>query len=99
MRIPSVGTLEEYYGISQGGITYLGNNDAEDTITPQLLPYVQLLFPVNLGTMSTVTGTNLPFGTDGSGNPVTLNVTQRIQNTAFEPITFQRAVLRGPSSR
>jgi len=83
---PDAGTLEDYYGISPGGITYLGNNDAEDTITPQLLPWVQLLFPVNVGTMSTVTGTNLPFGTDGSGNPVTLNVTQQIQNTAFEPI-------------
>ena len=81
------GTLEDYYGISPGGITYLGNNDAQDTITPLLLPWVQLLFPVNLGTMSTVVGTNLPFGTDGSGNPVTLNVTQRIQNTAFEPVS------------
>ena len=81
-----LGTLEDYYGISLGGITYLGNNDAEDTITPKLLPWVQLLFPVNLGTMSTITGTNLPFGTDGSGNPVTLDVTQRIQNIAFEPI-------------
>ena len=84
---PDVGTLEDYYGISPGGITYLGNNDAEDTITPMLLPWVQLLFPVNVGTMSTVTGTNLPFGTDGSGNPVTLDVTQRIQNAAFEPIS------------
>ena len=81
-----IGTLEDYYGISLGGITYLGNNDAEDTITPQLLPWVELLFPVSIGTMSTVTGTNLPFGTDGSGNPATLDVTQRIQNTAFEPI-------------
>lgn len=84
---PGLGTLEDYYGISQGGITYLGNNDAEDTITPQLLPWVQLLFPVNVGTMSTITGTNLPFGTDGSGNPVTLDVTQQIQNAAFEPIS------------
>lgn len=92
-----LGSVENYYGISPGGITYLGNNDATDDLTPRLLPWVQLLFPVNLGTVSTVTGTNLPIGTDNAGNTLTLDVTQRVQNAAFESVnvpagSFTRAL-------
>ena len=75
-----------YYNVGPGGVTYLGNDVAGDTLTPQLVPYVQQLFPVTLGTVSTVKGTNLPDGTDSAGHPVTLDLTQTIANAAFETV-------------
>lgn len=78
--------LEGYYAPSPGGVTYLGNSDASDTITPWLAPYPLLLFPVALGDVATITAAHLPFGTDGYGNPVTLDWTQRIANAAFETV-------------
>jgi len=44
----STGTLDNYYYASAGGITYLGNNDATDGVTPAIIPYPQLLFPVTV---------------------------------------------------
>jgi hypothetical protein len=40
------GTLDQYYTSTGGGINFLGNSDATDPITPQIVPYVQLLFPM-----------------------------------------------------
>jgi len=80
------GSLENYYAISAGGITFVGDNDTEDDITPQLVPWAQLLFPVNLGTVSSLSASNLPLGTDATGNPITVNLTQRIENVSFEPL-------------
>jgi hypothetical protein len=77
---------ESYYNVGPGGVTYLGNDVASDTLTPQLVPYVQQLFPVTLGTVSTVKGTNLPDGTDSGGHPITLDLTQTIANAAFETV-------------
>ena len=82
----NTGSIENYYAISAGGITFVGDNDAEDDITPQLVPWAQLLFPVNLGTVSSLSASNLPLGTDASGNPITVNLTQRIDNVSFEPL-------------
>ena len=80
-------SLDSYYYLSLGGLTYLGNNDTTDLITPQIVPYAQLLFPVQTGRVSSVTGTNLPFGYDGIGNPITLNITQTIDNVAIEAVS------------
>lgn len=80
-------SLDSYYYLSLGGLTYLGNNDTTDLITPQIVPYAQLRFPVQTGRVSSITGTNLPFGYDGSGNPITLNITQTIDNVAIEAVS------------
>ena len=80
-------SLDSYYYLSPGGLSYVGNNDATDLITPQIVPYAQLLFPVQTGRISSVTGTNLPFGYDGIGNPITLNITQTIDNVSIEAVS------------
>lgn len=82
----AAGPYDTYYALSNGGVTAAGNTDATDTISPLIVPYVQLLFPVALGQISQVTGTNLPFGKDASGNPITLNLTQTISNAAMETV-------------
>jgi hypothetical protein len=91
------GNYDEYFAVGKGGVTALGNTDSSDTISPLIIPYVQLLFPVGIGPVSTVTGQNLPYGTNASNGPVTLNLTQVIANTARETVdvpagTFVNAV-------
>ena len=81
-----IGSRENYYHASGGGITYLGTNDPDDIITPQIVPYVQLLFPAGTGTVSSLTGSNLPIGPDPNGGAITLDMTQQIVNTGFEDV-------------
>jgi hypothetical protein len=77
---------DQYFASSSGGITYLGTTDPADTITPLLVPYPQLLFPVDTGTVSNVIGKNLAFGKDGAGKAITLNLTQTIVNSGLESV-------------
>jgi hypothetical protein len=81
-----IGSRENYYYASAGGVTYLGTNDPEDVITPQIVPYVQLLFPAGIGTVSTLTAANLPIGFDPIAGAITLDLTQQIVNTGFEDV-------------
>jgi len=81
------GPIDHYYASNAGGVTYLGSSDASDLLTPQLVPYVQLLFPVQSGQVSRVVGKGLPFGKDSAGNTISLDVTQTITNSAFEAVT------------
>jgi hypothetical protein len=78
---------DQYYASSGGGITYLGTTDPADTITPLLIPYPQLLFPVTTGTVSSITGKNLAFGKDVAGKAITLSLTQTIVNSALETVS------------
>src|SRR5438105_2806958 len=82
----ATGGYDQYVSVSPGGVTDLGNSNAGDTITPLIVPYVQMLFPVQLGTVSMVTGQNLPAGKDPSGNAITLNMTQIIANASMETV-------------
>jgi hypothetical protein len=82
----SHGGYDQYFYVNGGGVTLLGNSDPTDTITPLIAPYVELLFPVQLGPVSTVMGANLPFGKDSGGNAITLNLTQTITNAAIESV-------------
>jgi hypothetical protein len=85
-NVLSGGPVDQYYLSSPGGITYLGTNDPGDPITPLLVPYVQLPFPVLTGSVSTVTGTNLPFKVGTPATTAKLNVTQAIVNVGFEAV-------------
>ncbi len=80
-------SIDNYYFVSPGGVTVLGNTDPTDTVTPSIAPYVQLLFPVQTGSVSSLTGTNLSGGTDTAGNPLTINVTQSVQNSDVEAVS------------
>jgi hypothetical protein len=80
------GGFDVYFGISNGGVTALGNTDATDTISPLITPYVQLLFPVQLGQVSSVVGKNLAAGTNSQGIAISLDLTQTITNAGFETV-------------
>jgi len=80
------GGFDEYFGVSPGGVTNLGNTNAGDPITPLIVPYVQLLFPVQLGMQSSLTGQNLPAGNDASGHAITLDMTQTTANSSIESV-------------
>jgi hypothetical protein len=80
------GGYDQYFYVNGGGVTLLGNSDPSDSLTPLIVPYVELLFPVQVGPVSSLTGTKLPFGKDPSGNAVTLNLTQSIANVAVESV-------------
>ena len=77
---------ENYLSTSLGGVTYLGNDDVDDTITSQLVPYPRLLIPVALGTPATINGTRLPMGVDPFGDPLHMDLTQEIENARFAPL-------------
>jgi hypothetical protein len=80
------GSYDQYFAVGNGGVTALGNTDTADTISPLIIPYVQLLFPVVLGQVSNVVGQNLAYGTDKNNNPITLDLTQTITNAAMETV-------------
>ena len=82
-----IGSIDKYFAASPGGVSFLGNGDIGDTITPWLVPYPRLLFPVALGNVANIAANNLPLGSDSVGNPVTLDLTQQIENEAFEPLS------------
>ncbi len=82
----SDGVFESYYSMRPGGITYLGNDDPSDSVTPYLVPQPFLLFPVEVGPVSTVTGRQVPFGTDQFGNALLLETTQSYEVAQFEPL-------------
>jgi len=86
-RTNSPTPVDQYYASSAGGITYFGTSDPADTITPLLIPYPQMLFPVSTGTVSSITGKNLAFGKDAAGNAITLNLTQTIVNAGLETVS------------
>jgi hypothetical protein len=71
---------------SPGGVTYLGTNDPGDSVTPLLVPYVQLPFPVLTGPVSSITGANLPINVGTPATTANLNVTQTIVNVGFEAV-------------
>ena len=80
------GSFDQYFSLSNGGVTALGNTDSGDSISPLIIPYVQLLFPVGIGQVSNVVAQNLAFGSDTSGKPITLDLTQTISNAAMESV-------------
>jgi hypothetical protein len=88
----SAGTIDNYYYASPGGITYLGNNDATDAITPLIIPYPQLLFPVNTGQVASIAGMNLSLGDDTQGNPITGSLNYTIANADFESVTVPAGI-------
>ncbi len=90
--LTGTGTLDNYYYASPGGITYLGNNDATDGVTPLIIPYPQLIFPVNTGQVASIVGTNLSLGNDTQGKPITGSLNYTIANAVFESVTVPAGI-------
>jgi hypothetical protein len=84
----SSGSLTETYWLSSGGgVTNLGTNDTSDVVTRALVPYVQLHFPVRLGTVAASIKKGVIIATDREGHPVLADLQQTVLNDAFEAIS------------
>lgn len=84
------GTATDDY-ISKGptGITYWGNNDTTDFITPRLIPYKEIAFPLEIGTFEQINKTGLDYGEDLDGDNIneTFDVYSRVSVNSFETVT------------
>jgi hypothetical protein len=90
-----LGTYDSYFSKSGGGLTALGTSLVDDTINAAIVPYVQLRFPVELGSVSMLTAISMPAGQDGSGHPLTLDMVQQIENTDFATVDVPAGSFRG----
>ncbi len=98
---PATPAYEMYYRKLPGGVAFYGNNDATDTLTAGVIPYVELLFPVAAGPVSSLTKTGLDFGMDldGDGKNETVDATQTISITGFESVTVPAGTFLAAAKR
>ena len=84
------GQTEEDYRLKDSrGITNHGNNDATDPLTPQLIPFREVRFPLQQGaTFESVNKTGVNFGDlDDDGRNETGDVLAQVTVAAFETVT------------
>jgi hypothetical protein len=98
---PATPAYEMYYRKLPGGVAFYGNNDATDTLTAGVIPYVELLFPVAAGPVSSLTKTGIDFGMDldGDGKNETVDATQTISITGFESVTVPAGTFPAAAKR
>lgn len=85
------GIPEEDYFVKDGvGIFSRGTNDLSDLLTPQLVPYYELLFPIQTGkTFTQLNKSGLEFGQDVDGDALdeTANIASSVRVVGFESVT------------
>ncbi|HVN24441.1 MAG TPA: FG-GAP-like repeat-containing protein [Syntrophorhabdales bacterium] len=88
---PSRGILaEDYRAKTSAGITYYGNNDPTDTITPLIVPYMEAQFPLQVGSsFEQINRPGLDYGQDldGDGIHETFSVYSTTTLVGFEAVT------------
>ena len=90
------GVAEEDYSLKDSrGVLNYGNNDPADTLSPKLIPYRDLLFPLNVGVTSEVVNkTGVDFGQDldlpPDGKNETANVLLQVTVEKFEDVTVPK---------
>lgn len=80
---------ESYLTKETTGITVRGNNDPTDPITPQVIPYQEMQFPLQVGaSFHPITKSGLDFGRDldGDGSNETATVTSEVTVIDFDTI-------------
>ena len=87
----NTGKAQEQYRIKDAnGITNRGNNDVTDFLTPQLVPYRELRFPLQPGsTFQSFNKQGLNFGQDldGDGKNETAAINAQVKVVGFENVT------------
>jgi hypothetical protein len=81
--------IDEYLVKDMIGLTNWGNNDATDTFTPQLVPYPELKFPLQPGSMFQAfskQGMNFGLDVDGDGKNETVNMSAQVKVVGFETV-------------
>lgn len=82
---------EEYLEKNSQGIINRGNNDPDDFITPQIVPYQQVKFPVSIGTSDKVvdkSGLIWQEDLDDDGMNESFSVAVTVTNTGVEAVTL-----------
>lgn len=81
--------VDEYVTEDTTGITNYGNNDPTDFVTPQIVPYKEVQFPLQAGASFTVTKVGITTGkdVDGDGKPETAVLTQVVTVVDFETVS------------
>lgn len=84
---------EVYYLKDSRGVLNYGNNDSADTLSPNITPFRELLFPLNVGvTSEVVKQTRVNFGQDldKDGKNETADVLSQVTVEAFQNITVPK---------
>ena len=93
--------IENYFAKKAGGVLNLGNNDPEDPLSPQLIPYWELLFPIQVGQLPLVSKSGLDFGSDldGDGMNERLDLSLHSSITGVEPVTVPAGAFAAAGKR
>ena len=81
---PTARTTLDYFSVTGGGVTYFGDNNAADTLTPMITPQTILKFPLQLGTVSHITGSALPLVIASASGTIDLDILTSV--AAFESV-------------
>jgi len=84
---PGSPSRADFFSKDLEGVTFLGNNDPSDAITPELIPYRELVFPVEPSPIAQFSKSGLDYGADldGDGQNETIDVSLLASIEAFEP--------------
>lgn len=78
---------DEYVVKDASSVVYLGNNDRSDPISPALVPYMSLHFPLHVNNMfEQVNRNGLSLDVDGDGINETVNISSTVSVIGFENI-------------
>lgn len=81
---------EDYFVKSNSALTNWGNNDPSDVLTPQVVPYPEVRFPVYPGAITSSfdrPGITFPQDLDGDGNNETASLKQVVRVVGYENVT------------
>lgn len=84
------GAAESYYTKDGRGLTFHGNNDSTDVVTPQLVPHLTIRFPFGTGsTFEEINKKGLNFGQDldGDGTNEKADLLSIVTVKGFESVT------------
>jgi hypothetical protein len=81
--------VDTYIRKDASGVTYLGNNDTADTLTPRLTPYRLANLPLQPGSYDQINRERIDYGADvdGDGRNETFDMHSRITVGAPEPFS------------
>lgn len=83
-------SLDEYLVKDMSHLVNMGNDSRDDRITPALVPYTMLHFPLHMNSkFQQVNLNNLSLDVDGNGSMETVNVSSTVSVIGFEDITVK----------
>jgi hypothetical protein len=82
-------SMEEYLAKHASHLVYVGNNDQDDQITPALIPYTALHFPLHVNSrFQQVNANGLSLDVDGDGTKETVDVVSTVSVLGFEDLAI-----------